>query len=306
MTRHRDKEARKREKELIKAVEREEHEHDKEYNGGSLFDKIFKPELITLDNGHSVYRPKSRLPLILVILFICIIIAARATGFDFSIIMRRINQLTVILGKIFQPNWGFFNKVIPPLLGTIKMSIVGTVVGCVVALPVSILASSNINKNKPSLLIIRFIISVVRSLPAIVYAYFFVLVFGLGTFAGSLAIAFFTFGIVAKMLYENIETIDMGPYEAMTSFGANTLESFWTACLPQILPQFFDNCLYCFELNVRNSSILGYVGAGGLGLLINERVGLRQYNDVGMILLTIFVVVMAIDLINDYIRSKII
>ena len=271
-----------------------------------LFDRIFKPEHITLENGHSVDRPRSRIYLILAVLLVCVVIAAKTTGFDFAILAKRFGQLGVILGQIFHPKWSFFPKVVPPLIGTIKMSIVGTVVGCVVALPMSILASSNINKNRPSLLAVRFIISVVRSLPAIVYAYFFVLVFGLGTFAGSLAIAFFTFGIVAKMLYENIETIDMGPYEAMTSFGATTLQSFWTACLPQILPQFFDNCLYCFELNVRNSSILGYVGAGGLGLLINERVGLRQYNDVGMILLTIFVVVMAIDLVNDYIRSKIV
>lgn len=271
-----------------------------------LFDRLFKPEHIVLENGHSIDRPRSKIFLILLVLFICILVAARSTGFDFNVIIKRFGQLGVILGQIFRPNFNFFPKVISPLIGTIKMSIVGTVVGCVLALPVSILASSNINKNRPSLLIIRFIISVVRSLPAIVYAYFFVLVFGLGTFAGSLAIAFFTFGIVAKMLYENIETIDMGPYEAMTSFGANTLQSFWTACLPQILPQFFDNCLYCFELNVRNSSILGYVGAGGLGLLISERVGLRQYSDVGMILLTIFVVVMTIDLVNDRIRAKIV
>ena len=305
MVRHRDVERLKREKEVSQTVEREEHKHDKKFNG-SLFDKVFKPELIVLENGHSVYRPKSRVPLILAVLLIFILVAAKATGFDFSVIINRFGQLGVILNQIFNPKWSFFPKVIPPLIDTIKMSIVGTVIGCVIALPLSILASSNINKNKPSLLFIRFIISVLRSLPAIVYAYFFVFVFGLGTFAGSLAISLFTLGIVAKMLYENIETIDMGPYEAMTSFGANTLQSFWTACLPQILPQFFDNCLYCFELNVRNSSILGYVGAGGLGVLINERVSLRQYNDVGMILLTIFVVVMTIDLVNDRIRSKLV
>ena len=302
MTRHRDKDRVKRDQTLLNISKKEKSKYD----NVSLFDKIFKPEEIVLSNGHSVLRPKSRMPLILAILFVCIMISAKATGFDFAVIIKRFAQLGVILGQIFTPKWSFFSKVIPPLIDTIKMSITGTVIGCVLALPFSILASSNINKNRTSLLIIRFIISVIRSLPAIVYAYIFVLMFGLGTFAGSLAISFFTFGIVAKMLYENIETIDMGPYEAMTSFGANTLQSFWTACLPQILPQFFDNCLYCFELNVRNSSILGYVGAGGLGILINERVGLRQYHDVGMILLTIFVVVMTIDLVNDYIRSKII
>ena len=271
-----------------------------------LFDRIFKPEKMELENGHYVMRPRSRTPLICAILLICIYISAKATGFDVNILVRRFDQFLVILKQLFRPNFAFFPKVVPPLIATIKMSIVGTVAGCILALPLAIFASSNINKNKPSLLFIRLVISIVRSLPAVVYAYIFVLIFGLGTFAGSLAISLFTIGIVAKMLYENIETIDMGPYEAMQSFGATTLESFWTACLPQILPQFFDNCLYCFELNVRNSSILGYVGAGGLGILISERVSLRAYNDVGMILITLFIVVMSIDLINDRIRSKII
>ncbi|MBR2068034.1 MAG: phosphonate ABC transporter, permease protein PhnE, partial [Solobacterium sp.] len=124
---------------------------DLQYDG-SLFDKIIKPEVITLENGHTVVRPRSRLPFILLILIIAILIAARSTGFDFKILINRIGQLGVILGKIFNPNWSFFPKVLSPLLGTIKMSIVGTVVGCVVALPLSIFASSNINKNRPSLL----------------------------------------------------------------------------------------------------------------------------------------------------------
>lgn len=270
-----------------------------------LFDRIFKPEHIVLENGHSIDRPKSRMPLILLVLAIAIVVSAKTTGFDFAILARRANQLVVILGRIFRPNFSFLPKVISPLLGTIKMSIVGTVVGCVVSLPFAIFASSNINRNKPVLFVVRIIVSIVRSLPVVVYAYLFVFVFGMGTFAGSLAIGVFTFGIVTKMLYENIETIDMGPYEAMQSFGATTLQSFWAACVPQILPQYLDNCLYCFELNVRQSSILGYVGAGGLGILITERISLRAYEDAGMIFLTIFAVVWTIDLMNDFIRSKI-
>jgi phosphonate transport system permease protein len=75
--------------------------------------------------------------------------------------------------------------------------------------------------------------------------------------------------------------------------------------MPQILPTYVDDCLYCFELNIRASSILGYVGAGGLGVLIRERTGLRAYNDLGMVLLILFLVVLTIDFVNDYIRSKI-
>ena len=184
------------------------------------------------------------------------------------------------------------------------MSIVGTIVGSLIGLPLAILASSNINKNKPTLLVCRFILSVLRSIPTLIYAYIFALIFSLGPLAGTVAIAVFTIGIVAKMLYESIETIDMGPYEAMQSFGASTLQSFWSSCMPQILPTYLADCLYCFEINVRASSILGYVGAGGLGILIRERTGLRAYSDLGMILITLFVVVWLIDMINDYLRSK--
>lgn len=270
-----------------------------------LFDRIFKPEKITLENGHTVDRPRSRMPLIIGLLVLVIIISLKMTGFDFNVIIRRAKELTVILGQIFQPNFSYFPNIIKPLIETIKMSILGTVIGCLIGLPLSILASSNINGNKPSLLAIRFVLSVMRSVPTLIYASVLALVFGLGTFAGTLAITVFTIGIVAKMLYESIETIDMKPYEAMVSFGATTLQAFWTACMPQILPTYVDDCLYCFELNVRASSILGYVGAGGLGVLIRERTGLRAYNELGMVLLTLFIVVLVIDFVNDYIRSKI-
>lgn len=269
-----------------------------------LFDRIFKPELITLPNGHTVERPRSRTPLILLLFTAVVIISIRATGFDLSIIISRAKQLTVILSKIFSPNFNYFPKVISPLIETIQMSIVGTIVGSLIGLPLAILASSNINKNKPILLVCRFILSVLRSIPTLIYAYIFALIFSLGSLAGTVAIAVFTIGIVAKMLYESIETIDMGPYEAMQSFGASTLQSFWAACMPQILPTYLADCLYCFEINVRASSILGYVGAGGLGILIRERTGLRAYSDLGMILITLFVVVWLIDMINDYLRSK--
>lgn len=273
----------------------------------SLFDRVFKPERIVLENGHSVDRPKSRIPLILLCLAIVIWISIYATGFSLSTIVKRASELTVILGQIFTPNWSYVpQKVIPPLLETIKMSVAGTFIGSVIGLPLAVFASSNINHNKPTLLFVRLVLAVIRSVPTLIYALIFALIFSLGAFAGTVAIALFTLGIVAKMLYESIETIDMGPYEAMQSYGATTFQSFWAACMPQILPIYLDNCLYCFELNIRASAILGYVGAGGLGLLISERTGLRMYHDVGAILLTLFLVVWVIDLFSDYLRSKLV
>jgi phosphonate transport system permease protein len=184
------------------------------------------------------------------------------------------------------------------------MSLLGTIAGCLVGLPVAILSSSNINHNKPTLLLFRFILSVMRSVPTLIMATTFSLIFGLGTFAGTVAIMVFTLGIVAKMLFESIETIDMKPFEAMTSFGATTLQAFWASCMPQILPTYLDDCLYCFEMNVRAASILGYVGAGGLGILISERISWRDYNGLGMVLLSLFILVLLIDLLTDYLRSR--
>ena len=269
-----------------------------------LFDRIFKPQVITLPNGKTVYRPRSRMPLILLALVLVLYWALQMTGFDLSVITARFAKMLDLLRKIFQPDWSFFPKVINPLLDTIKMSILGTVIGCLLALPVAILSSSNINKNVVIVSFFRFILGLIRTLPTLILAQVCALIFSLGTFAGTVAISIFTFGIVAKMLFESIETIDMGPFEAMEALGADKFRAFWSACVPQILPVYLSHSLYCFEMNIRASAILGYVGAGGLGITINERVGWRDYNGLGMVLLTLFVVVVAIEFFSEYLRKK--
>ena len=239
----------------------------------TLYDKIFKPQVITLANGHSVRRRRSRAPLIVVLLALAIWLSLRMTGFDIAVVIHKFSKMLDLLAKIFQPNWEFFPKVVSPLIDTIKMSVLGTVIGCVLALPVAILSSSNINRSLPLVSFFRFILALIRTLPTLIIALVCALIFSLGTFSGTVAIAIFTFGIVAKMLFESIETIDMGPFEAMEALGANKFQAFWSACVPQILPVYLSHSLYCFELNIRASAILGYVGAGGLGITINERIG---------------------------------
>ena len=254
------------------------------------FDKIFKPQVITLANGHSTIRRRSRAPLILLLLAVVIVLSLRMTGFSLAVVVTKFDKLLDLFVKLFHPKWSFFEKVTRPLVDTIKMSILGTVIGCLLALPVSVLASTNIDKSRVIVSVLRFILALIRTLPTLVIALVCALVFGLGTFAGTLAISVFTFGIVAKMLYESIETIDMGPFEAMEAMGANKF--------------YLSHSLYCFEMNVRASAILGYVGAGGLGITINERIGWRDYEGLGMVLLTLFVVVVAIEFLSEYLRGK--
>ncbi len=269
-----------------------------------LFDRIFRPQVITLENGHTVLRPRSRTPLIAALVLLALALSVRVTGFDLSIIVRRANQLTKILSQIFQPDASFFDQVVGPLFDTIKMSVLGSVVGCLLALPYAVAASANINRSAPLLGLLRFLLNIVRTLPTLVIASICALVFGLGTFAGTVAIVVFTFGVVTKMLYESIETVNMGAFEALESAGANKFQAFWSAVFPQILPTYLSHCLYSFEMNVRAASILGYVGAGGLGILIDERIGWRDYNGLGTVLLTLFVAVLLIENLSQFLRSK--
>ena len=270
----------------------------------TLYDKIFKPQKITLQNGHSVMRRRSRAPLILLLLAAAIVLSLKMTGFDMGLVIKKFGKMLDLMQKIWQPDWSFFPKVLSPLFDTIEMSILGTVIGCALALPVAILSSSNINHSVPLVSVCRFILALIRTLPTLIIALVCALIFSLGTFSGTVAIAIFTFGIVAKMLFESIETIDMGPFEAMEALGANKFQAFWSACVPQILPVYLSHSLYCFEMNVRASAILGYVGAGGLGITINDRIGWRDYNSLGMVLLSLFVVVVAIDFFSEYLRKK--
>lgn len=268
-----------------------------------LFDRVFRPKTMIV-GGKSVLKPRSRTPLILLILVLAVWGSVEVTGFDISIIIRRGHQFTVILEKIFNPKWSYMHKVWGPLLDTIKMSVIGSAVGSVLALPFAVVASTNINKSGWSVAVLRVLLNIVRTLPTLIIASICALIFGLGTFAGMVAITVFTFGVVTKMLYESVETIDMGAFEAMEALGATKFQAFWSACMPQILPTYLSHCLYSFEINVRAASILGYVGAGGLGILINERIGWRDYEGLGTVLISLFVVVLIIENTSQYLRRK--
>ena len=269
-----------------------------------IYDRIFPPARVTLSDGAAVLRPRSRAPLILAVLAAMIALSVRITGVNFYTLAERGNEFFVILGQMVPHKLDYMQSVWQPLFDTIKMSLLGSIAGCTAAMPFAILASSNIVKNKVFIGAIRLLIAVIRTLPTLVIALLATFIFGLGTFAGTLAIAVFTFGIVVKMLYEKFETVDMGAFEAAEALGATKLRAFLSAILPQILPFYLSTSLYCFEITVRYAAILGYVGAGGIGLILSEKIGYRQYSRVGMILIMLYVTVVIIESVSKYLRSK--
>ncbi len=269
-----------------------------------LYDKIFKPKKLTLANGKIIEEKRSRTPFILLLLLIATVVSVRITGFSLATVIKRGNQFFVILGQMFPPNTGYIGNIWGPLLDTIKMSLLGSFIGGVLAIPFAIASSSNLIKNRIVLSIVRVFLSIVRTIPTLVAALIATYIWGLGTMAGTAAIAVFTFAYVGKQLYELIETVDMGAYEAMEAMGAGKVYAFMTAVQPQVLPAYLSVCLFCLEGNVRYAAILGYVGAGGLGLILNEKIGWREYDSVGMILIILFGTVLVMEALSHFIRKK--
>jgi phosphonate transport system permease protein len=263
-----------------------------------------KGRSLKLSNGEAVLQPFSFTTIVWLILFFLTAIAWEATNIDIEVLISRYDNFFDILRRMNDPNWTYLQRVQKPMLDTIQMSFLGSLLGSVLALPVAFIASSNINRNKISLTIIRLLLSVFRTLPVLVYAALLSLVLGFGTLAGTVAIMIFTFTLMTKLLYEVIETIDMGAYEAIESTGATKAKAFVAAVIPQISAAFLSLSLYAFEINIRFAAILGWVGAGGIGLLMDDRMSWRAYNDLFVILVVLFSVVVFIEQLSRYFRKR--
>lgn len=265
---------------------------------------LLSPKKIQLPNGKSVIEKRSVTPIVVIILLLCTIVSINITEFKLEVIFKRINQFFVIIADMIPPNMEYTPHLWQPLLDTIKMSLIGSVLGAVFALPIAYFAASNITKNSFITAVMKFLLSLLRTLPTLVVALIATYVFGLGTMAGTIAIFIFTVSYVGKLLYEQIENATMDAYEAMQSLGLTKIYSFRYAILPQVLPNYLSTTLFCFEGNVRYAAILGYVGAGGIGLMINESIGWRNYANLGMIILLLIVTVFIIETISEYCRKK--
>ena len=171
--------------------------------------ELFAPKEYTLENGTTVKEPRSKVILITILLLIAMYFAGKITGFNLKTLMTRGGQFFVIIGKMFPPNWEYSSSIWDPLIDTIKMSLLGSLLGSILVIPFAIIASSNIVKNKFIISLSRLFLSVVRTLPTLVTALIATYIFGLGTIAGTFAIATYTFAYCGKQLYEQIETVDM-------------------------------------------------------------------------------------------------
>lgn len=266
---------------------------------------------LVLPNGKSVRKPFPKIWIVLGVLAVLVYAFVRVILLDpgLSPDYFRPSQIWVILKQMFVPRgtrtWGdYFKyalKLKNPLLQTVKMCLAGTLLGTLLAIPYSIFCAKNITRSRGVYLGFRTVLNLVRTIPVIVLAILAVMFVGTGVLSGIIALTLFTFGIMAKMLFEVIETVDMNPYEALESTGAGRLACFRYAVVPQIAPLFVSYFLYILEMNIRSSAILAFVGAEGLGSVINDNI-LYDYNKVGMTVLVLMVLVLFIQSLSGLAR----
>lgn len=279
-----------------------------------LFKKLFKeigywfvPEDIQIADGTVVKPPRPITPYIIIVVVLLTVISAISTDFSVVVILRRFldfrrGPLTVVR-DYFPVDWSYWTVALDKILETIQMAFLGSLVGSLMSLPVAYFASKNITTNKVVVAVVRLLMSALRTIPILVYATFLTFMFWSGAFPGTVAIAIFTFSIVTKMLYERIEAVDMGAFHAIQSTGASKVKSFISAVMPNVLPIYLSLSLYAFEINIRYAAILGFVGAGGIGLVLMNAMQ-KYYDRVIVLVLFIFVVVILIENTSRYLRKR--
>lgn len=254
----------------------------------------------------------------LAILLICILISAQMAEVDPAKFFANIGQFTSYIGRIFYLDngrfvltdpaewfWGW-KKWLIHIGDTLLIAYLGTLMGAIGAFFVCFAASGNLARHATSRFIARRVLEFCRTVPELVFALIFVVAFGLGPMPGVLAIAIHTFGALGKLFSEVVENIDMKTVDGAHSTGASRWQVIRYAVVPQVLTNFASYSLLRFEINVRGASVMGFVGAGGIGQELIEAVRKFYYSDVSAILLLIIATVMLIDLGTERIRHALI
>ena len=212
-------------------------------------------------------------------------------------------NLGIILEEIVEVEPKYIPTALWAMFETIQMAFIGTAVGVVIALPLSMLAARNLN-SKFVYAPIRALLAAIRTFPSILWALLFVIMVGSGAFAGVLAIIMYTIGFIAKLQYEAIETIDADPMDAVGSIGVSKVQLITYVVIPESASHLLSQMLYMFDYNIRQTSILGLVGAGGIGFYIINYIKFFEYGKAAIFMLVVLITVLVIDWVSVKIRDK--
>lgn len=217
-------------------------------------------------------------------------------------LVRDAGNMATYAADFFPPNFGQWRLYLQEMIVTLQIALWGTALAVVFAVPLGLLSSANIAPawvRQP----VRRVMDAARAINEMVFAMLFIVAVGLGPFAGVLALFVHTTGVLAKLFSEAVESIDVQPVEGIRATGANALEEIVYGVIPQVLPLWISYSLYRFESNVRSASVVGMVGAGGIGVILWEIIRGFQYAETCAVMIIIIVTVTVIDLISAQIRK---
>jgi phosphonate transport system permease protein len=216
-------------------------------------------------------------------------------------------QTVDLFARMWPIDWAWYPKVVHgALIETLHTATLGTILAVIMASLVAVMVARNITRSVVLNSIGRFILVATRSVHAMVWALFFVAAFGPGALAGTMAIAMHSIGFTGKFLAEAIEEAKPGPIEALVAAGAPPLAVLLKGYWPQVKPAFLSISVFRWDINVRESAVLGLVGGGGLGMALDTALSNLYWDQVGLVLFVIFVVVMAAEIVTAVTRSRII
>lgn len=214
-----------------------------------------------------------------------------------------------IFASLFQPNFSILGESLFAAIETIYMAFIATALALPPAFFLSFFSARNLTAQNKVLswtyLVLRFILNVTRAIEPLIWAIIFSVWVGIGPFAGMLALCLHSVSSLAKLYSEQIENIDEGPLEAMTATGAHPVQVVWFGVVPQIVLPFLSYTIYRWDINVRMATVIGLVGGGGIGTLLMQYQGLGKWNEVGLIVIIIALIVWAMDYASAKIREAI-
>ena len=216
------------------------------------------------------------------------------------------SQAADIAARMVPPKWSYIDKLWKPIWDTINIATIGTVIAMIIAVPVAFATARNTTPNIVVRTIGLFIIVSSRSVNSLIWALILVFILGPGVLAGTIAIGLRSIGFCAKLIYESIEEIDHTQVEAIEATGASGPQKMIFGILPQVLPIIAGVGIYRWDINIRESTILGLVGAGGIGLQLNGSLNTLAWTQVSLILLVILVTVFFSEWVSAKVRGAII
>lgn len=252
-------------------------------------------------------EPKNLWKRLLILAVLLVIVGWGAYGFEIGLDANGVNMAKSIFNGLTHPETELFNltnKGIPYLiLETIAIAFLSTVIGTLLAIPVSFLSSTNI-VPRPVALVFRAIVLFIRTIPSLVWALIWVRVTSTGPFCGVVTQSVCSIGMISKMNVTAIENLDTGVLEALDACGANTFEKIRVGVLPQLSASFVSTAIYRFDINLKDATLLGIVGAGGIGSPLNDAIGNMRWNRVGAFLIVLIVMVVIIEFVSTRIRAR--